>query len=57
MITRMLNTVPSDTQLTDEIELLPIKVKDAFITVVNSQLVFITTLRVSVVILLPTAHG
>ncbi|KAF8186683.1 heme peroxidase [Pholiota molesta] len=47
MITRMLNTVPADTQLTDEIELLPVKVRDAFITVVNSQLVFITSLRLS----------
>ncbi|KAF8185426.1 hypothetical protein BJ912DRAFT_485603 [Pholiota molesta] len=47
MIERMLNTVPSDTQLTEEIELLPVKVREAFITVVNSQLLFITSLRLS----------
>jgi hypothetical protein len=47
MIERMLNTVPSDTQLTEEIELLPVKVRLALITVVDSQLLFITSLRVS----------
>ncbi|KAF8171262.1 heme peroxidase [Pholiota molesta] len=47
MIERMLNTVPSDTQLTEEIELLPVKVREAFITIVNSQLLFITSLRLS----------
>ncbi|KAF8185395.1 heme peroxidase [Pholiota molesta] len=47
MIERMLNTVPSDTQLTEEIELLPVKVRLALITVVDSQLLFITSLRLS----------
>ncbi|KAF8193460.1 heme peroxidase [Pholiota molesta] len=47
MIERMLNTVPSNTQLTEEIELLPVKVRNALITVVNSQLLFITSLRLS----------
>ncbi|KAF9470970.1 heme peroxidase [Pholiota conissans] len=47
MLERMINTVPSDTQLTDEIQLLPVKVRDAQITVINSQLVFMTSLRLS----------
>ncbi|KAF8193457.1 heme peroxidase [Pholiota molesta] len=47
VIERMLNTVPSNTQLTEEIELLPVKVRNALITVVNSQLLFITSLRLS----------
>jgi hypothetical protein len=51
MIERMLNTVPSNTQLTEEIELLPVKVRLALITVVDSQLLFITSLRVSVIFL------
>ncbi|KDR69064.1 hypothetical protein GALMADRAFT_230872 [Galerina marginata CBS 339.88] len=47
LLTRMLDTVPSNVTLTDEIKLLPAKVTNAQITVNNSQLLFYTTLRLS----------
>lgn len=46
MLTRMLNTVPSNVNLTDEITLLPVKVKNAYLAFEQSQLVFKASLRV-----------
>ncbi|KIM38450.1 hypothetical protein M413DRAFT_241815 [Hebeloma cylindrosporum] len=47
MIAKMINTVPSDVTLTDEIVLLPVKVASAYITVVKDRLIFSTFLRLS----------
>ncbi|KDR67433.1 hypothetical protein GALMADRAFT_79879 [Galerina marginata CBS 339.88] len=47
LLEKMINTVPSNVTLTDEIKLLPAKVTDAQITVCNSQLIFQTMLRLS----------
>ncbi|KDR70797.1 hypothetical protein GALMADRAFT_102888 [Galerina marginata CBS 339.88] len=47
LLARMLDTVPSNVTLTDEIELLQAKVSSARITVFKSQLLFDTTLRLS----------
>lgn len=46
ILTRMLNTVPSNVQLTDEITLLPVKVKGGNLAFEQSQLVFKASLRV-----------
>jgi hypothetical protein len=45
---KMLSTVPSTVTLTDEIDLLPVKVSSAQLTVGTSQLQFQTSVRVSV---------
>ncbi len=42
----MLNTVPRDVSLTDEITLLPAKVWGAQLTIEHNQLVYKTNLRV-----------
>jgi hypothetical protein len=46
MLSRMLNTVPSNVKLTDEITLLPAKVKGGSLAFEQSQLVFKASLRV-----------
>ncbi|KDR77593.1 hypothetical protein GALMADRAFT_65799 [Galerina marginata CBS 339.88] len=47
LLARMIDTVPSNVQLSDVVTLLPVKVTDAQITVIDSQLVFMTTLRLA----------
>lgn len=46
ILSRMLNTVPSNVNLTDEITLLPAKVKGGYLAFEQSQLVFKASLRV-----------
>ena len=46
ILTRMLNTVPSNVNLTDEITLLPAKVKGGYLSFEQSQLLFKVSLRV-----------
>jgi len=46
MMAKMIDTVPSDVTLTDEIAVLPAKVSSAYITVVKDKLIFETLLRV-----------
>jgi hypothetical protein len=46
VLTRMLNTVPSNVDLTDEITLLPAKVKGGYLSFEQSQLLFKASLRV-----------
>jgi len=48
MIAKMIDTVPADVTLTDEIALLPVKVSSADISVVNDRLIFVTCLRVRI---------
>ena len=45
-LARMLNTVPGSVNLTDEITLLPVKVKGGYLAFEQSQLVFKASLRV-----------
>ena len=46
LLQRMINTVPSDVQLTEEIAFLPFKIRRAEITVNNNQLIFHVDVRV-----------
>ena len=46
MLTRMINTVPSNVNLSDEITLLPAKVDGGRLAFEQSQLVFKASLRV-----------
>ena len=48
MIAKMINTVPSDVTLTDEIVLLLVKASNAYINVVKDRLILSTFLRVTI---------
>lgn len=46
LLAKMIDNVPDNVVLTEVITLLPAKVAEAYITVIRSQLLFKTTLRV-----------
>ncbi|KDR77718.1 hypothetical protein GALMADRAFT_95393 [Galerina marginata CBS 339.88] len=47
LLAKMIDTVPSNVHLSDVVTLLPVKVSNAQITAIDSQLVFMTDLRVA----------
>ncbi|EAU88828.2 hypothetical protein CC1G_01201 [Coprinopsis cinerea okayama7 len=47
LLEKMLNVVPSNVVLTEEITMLPVKVTDAHLTIENEQLVFKASLRIA----------